>query len=81
MCNASQVSHEKAEKRGGEGFLPSFQESLYLVWNYTLGTNLFQMYEKKFVSYLVNKIEAFKDNILMTLQSAIASTVTVITGY
>ena len=35
---------------------------------------------KSFVSYLVNDIEAYKYNILMTLQSAIASTVTVIAG-
>ena len=45
-----------------------------------MGTNLFQMYEKKFVSYPVNEIQAYKYNILMLLQSAIASTVTVIAG-
>ena len=36
--------------------------------------------KKSFVSFLVNKIQAYKYNILMTLQSAIASTVTVIAG-
>ena len=36
--------------------------------------------KKSFVSYLVNEIQAYKYNILMTLQSAIASTVTVIAG-
>ena len=35
---------------------------------------------KSFVNYLVNDIQAYKYNILMTLQSAIASTVTVIAG-
>ena len=35
----SPVPHEKAEKRGGGAFLPNFQESLFLPWNYTLGTN------------------------------------------
>ena len=35
---------------------------------------------KSFVSYLVNEIQAYKYNILMTLQSAIGSTVTVIAG-
>ena len=35
---------------------------------------------KSFVSYPVNNIEAHKNNVQMTLQSAIASTVTVIVG-
>ena len=35
---------------------------------------------KSFVSYPVNEIQAYKYNILMTLQSAIASTVRVIAG-
>ena len=35
---------------------------------------------KSFVSFLVNDIQAYKYNILMILQSAIASTVTVIAG-
>ena len=35
---------------------------------------------KSFVSYSVNDIQAYKYNILMTLQSAIACTVTVIAG-
>ena len=74
MC---QVSHEKAEKGA---FLPNFQELLFLAWNYTMGTNFVQMYKKKFVSFPVNEIQAYKYNILMTIQSAIASTVTVIEG-
>ena len=36
--------------------------------------------KKSFVSYLVNEIQAYKYNILMTLQSVMASTVTVIAG-
>ena len=67
MCDMSWVSHKKAEKRG-ELFCPIFRNHYFLVWNYT----------KRFVSYPVNDIEAYKYNILMTLQSAIASTVTVI---
>ena len=35
---------------------------------------------KNFVSYPVNEVQAHKYNILMTLQSAIASMVTVIAG-
>ena len=35
---------------------------------------------KRFVSFQINKIHTYKYNILMTLQSAIASTVTVIAG-
>ena len=35
---------------------------------------------ERFVSYLVNDIQAYKYNILMTLQSVIASNVTVIAG-
>ena len=38
------------------------------------------MHEKSFVSYVVNEIQAYKFNILMTLQRAIASTVIVIAG-
>ena len=34
----SLVHDKKAEKREG-AFLPNFQESLFLPWNYTLGTN------------------------------------------
>ena len=37
MCDANWVSDEKAEKGGP--FLPSFQESLFLVWNYSMKTN------------------------------------------
>ena len=45
-----------------------------------MGTNFVQMYKKFFVSFPVHKIQAYIYNILMTLQSAIASTVTVIAG-
>ena len=30
MCDMSQVSHKKVEKRGGGDFLPNFQESLFV---------------------------------------------------
>ena len=35
---------------------------------------------ESFISYRVNDIKAYKYNILMTLQSPIASTVTIIAG-
>ena len=38
------------------------------------------MYQKSFAIYPVNEIQAYKYNILMAPQSAIASTVTVIAG-
>ena len=51
----SLVCDEKAEKGGG-AFLPNFQESLFLAWNYTLGTNFVPNVLKCLVSYLVNEI-------------------------
>ena len=45
------------------------------------GDQLFSKCMKKsFVSYPVNEIQAYKYNIIMTLQSAIANTVIVIAG-
>ena len=66
---------------GGEGFSAKFSGMIIFSMELYLGDQLCsKCMRKSFVSYPVNKIEAFKDNILMTLQSAIASTVTVITG-
>ena len=45
----SPVCDEKAE-RGGGAFLPNFQESLFLAWNYTLGTNFVPNVLKKVLS-------------------------------
>ena len=54
---------EKAERGGGGIFCQSFQEWLFLVWNYTLGDQLCsKCMRKSFVNYPVNEIEAFKDN-------------------
>ena len=44
----SLVPDEKAEKRGA--FLSNFQESLFLAWNYTLGTNFVPNVLKKVLS-------------------------------
>ena len=38
-CVMRASSLMKRQKRGGGAFLPNFQESLFLPWNYTLGTN------------------------------------------
>ena len=47
----SLVPDKKAEKRvGGGAFLPNFQESLFLAWNYTLGTNFIPNVLKKVLS-------------------------------
>ena len=46
-----------------------------------MGTNFVpNVFKKSFVSYPVNEIQAYKYDILMTLQIAIACTVTVIAG-
>ena len=37
-------------QKGGGAFLPNFQESLFLPWNYTLGTNFVPNVLKKVVS-------------------------------
>ena len=49
LCDRSPVPDKKAEKRGG-AFLPNFQESLFLAWNYTLGTNFVPDVLKKVLS-------------------------------
>ena len=46
----SPVHDEKAEKRGGGAFLANFQESLFLAWKYTLGTNFVPNVLKKVLS-------------------------------
>ena len=80
MCDASQVSHEKAEKRVG-GFSGQFSGMINFGIELYYGDQLCsKCIKKSFVSYPVNDIKAYKYNILMTLQSAIASTVTVIAG-
>ena len=38
MCNMVLVSDEKAEK-GGRGFLPNFQKSLFLTYIHIIGTS------------------------------------------
>ena len=81
MYNANQVSHEKAEKMERGSFSAQFSGiiifSIELYYGDTLCSKCMT---KSFVSYPVNDILAYKYNILMTLQSAIASTVTVIAG-
>ena len=66
---------------GGGGFLPSVQEPLVFSMELYHGDQLCsKCIRKSFVSFPVNKIQAYKYNILMTFQSAIASTVTMIAG-
>ena len=67
--------------RGGGGF--SAQCSGIIIFSMELyyGNQLCsKCIRKSFVSFPVNNIQAYKYNILMILQSAIASTVTVIAG-
>ena len=55
-CDMSLVPDKKAEKRW-EAFLPNFQESLFLAWNYNFGNNFVpNVLKASFVSYLVNEI-------------------------
>ena len=50
----SLVHDKKAE---GGAFLPNFKESLFLAYNYTLGTNFVpNVLKKSVVSYSVNEI-------------------------
>ena len=80
MYNASQVSH-KRQKRWRGAFLLNFQESLFFSMELYLGGQLCcKCMTKSFVSYPFNNIQAYKYNILMKLQGAIASTVIVIAG-
>ena len=62
--------------RGGGGFSAKFSGIIIFSMELYLGDQLcYKCIRKSFVSYPTNEIEAFKDNILMTLQSAIASAV------
>ena len=41
---------KEVTERGGGAFLPNFQESLFLAWKYTLGTNFVSNVLKKVLS-------------------------------
>ena len=72
------VSHKKAEKGGFSAqFSGMIIFSIELYYRNQLCSKCIKI---SFVSYLVNEIQAYRYNILMTLQSAMASTVTVIAG-
>ena len=76
----SPIHDEKAEKSGG-AFLPNFHESLFLALNYTLGTNFVPNVLKKVLSLTrLMRYRPIKIIFLMTLQSSLASKVTVIAG-
>ena len=67
--------------RGVGGLSAQFSGMIIFSMELYYGNQLCSKCMKKgFVSYPVNEIQAYKYNILMTLQSAIASTVTVIAG-
>ena len=75
MYDASQVSHEKTERGGG--FSAQFPGIIIFSMELYYEDHLCsKCVTKHFVIYLVKDIQAYKYNILMTLQSAIASTVT-----
>ena len=80
----SRVSHEKVGGGGGwggGGFSAQFSGIIIFSIELYYGDKLCsKCMTKSFVSYPVNAIQAYKFNILMTLQSAIASAVTVIAG-
>ena len=70
----------KRQKREG-GFSAQFSGIIIFSLELYLGHQLCSKCTKKsFVSYSVNEILAYKDNTLMTLQSSLASKVTVIAG-
>ena len=70
----------KRQKREG-GFSAQFSGIIIFRLKLYLGHQLCSKCTKKsFVSYSVNEILAYKDNTLMTLQSSLASKVTVIAG-
>ena len=71
-CNVTNV--ETCVWRGGGGFSAQFSGMIIF------GMELYYGDQKSFVSYPLNNIEAYKYNILMILQSAIACTVIVIVG-
>ena len=76
---SSLIRDKKAEKRGG--FSAQFSRIIIFSLELYLGDQLCSKYTKNsFISYSVNEIQAYKDNILMTLQSSLASKVTVIAG-
>ena len=78
MCNVSQVSDKKAEK---SGFSVKFSRIIIFSMELYYGDQLCSKCMKiSFVSYPVNDIQAYTYNILMTLLSAIASSVTVKAG-
>ena len=80
MSDASQVSHKKANKRGG-GFFAQFSEIIIFSIELYHGDQLCsKCIRKSFVSFPFNNMQAYKYNILISLQSAIACTVTVIAG-
>ena len=80
LCDASPIHDKKAEMGGGR-FSAQFSGIIILNLKVYLGDQLCSKYTKKsFVRYSVNEIKAYKDNILMTLQSSVASKVTVIAG-
>ena len=63
---------------GGGLFCPIFRIHYFQPGIIPQGPTLFQIAKKSFVSYSVNDIQAYKNNILMTLQSCLGSKVTVI---
>ena len=44
------MKRQKGRRGGGGAFLPNFQESLFLAWKYTLGTNFVPNVLKKVLS-------------------------------
>ena len=71
----------KRQKRGGGGFSAQFSGIIIFSMELYYGDQLCSIcMTKSFVIYLVNDIQAYKYNILMTFQSIIASIVTVIAG-
>ena len=70
----------KGRKEGG-GFSAQFSGIIIFSMELYYSVQLCSRYmTETFISYPVNNIQAYKYNILMALQSAIASTVTVIAG-
>ena len=77
MCDTSQVSHKKV----GGGFSAQFSGFIIFSIELYCGDQICsKCFKKSFVSYPVNEIQEDKYNILMTLQTSIAHTVTVIGG-
>ena len=75
MCNVSWVPDEKAENREGD-FSAQFSGITVFSMELYLGDQLCSKCNKKVLSVTqLNDLKAYKYSILMTLQSAIASTV------